>query len=279
MGFWHRKSVVEEYEEEFKTKRMKNRRVFYDLNIRAEDPEEFRARATELMQDADYGVVVNKLTSFEDVDVEGVFRGGKLKPIRGVIKGLKEIKKGSKFPFLWKLFTILAVLAPLYAYFFGGMHPEQFKTYLYSFSIFSIIVAFALYRIKEKVNIAVWLKLVGVYNVSDEQADLRVVIAGDCEKKDKKAFSELEEDIGEVYNVLSKKYIKTKKVPKVIVVKEETAETKIFKKIREVESEKGSLNKRLIAGKLSEKTFNELRDELNKKKHKLETMLDIISLS
>lgn len=90
---------------------------------------------------------------------------------------------------------------------------------------------------------------------------------------------DLENDIGELYNVLSKKYIKTKQAPKVTIVKEETAETKIFKKIREIENEKSTLNKKLIEGNLSEKTFNELREELDKKKQKLETVLDVISIS
>lgn len=282
MSWFNKKSTVEEYEEEFKANKLKQKHIFYDLYLTTGDPEEMRAFASELMDDADYNININKLTNFDDMEVEGIFKGGKLKPLRGVIKGTKSYEKGVKHPLLWKVLVALGVLSFLLVLIFktqiplpGGFSFDPQMFYLTG-GIF-LILGFIIYMLKEKIDLMIWLKVAGVYNIDEAKADVRIVLAGESEKKDKGAINALDDDLNEIYQVIAKKYIKKGQASeKITIVKQDTAETKIFEKLREVSSELDKFTKRLADQKISEKTYTDIKEQLEKKKKNLETMLDLL---
>lgn len=274
MGWFDKKSPVEEYEEEFKANKLKQKHIFYDLYITTGDPEEMRAYSSELMDDADYNININKLTNFDDVEVEGIFRGGKLKPLRGVIKGIKSYEKGVKHPLLWKFLVALGAVSFLLVLLLKTQLPYPEMFYLGG-GLF-LALGFITYMIKEKIDLTIWLKIAGVYNIDEARADVRVVLAGESAKKDKGAVNVLDDDINEIYQVIAKKYIKNNAPKQITIVKQDTAETKIFERLREVSNELEKLNKRILEQKISEKTYSDIKEQLDKKKKNLETMLDLL---
>lgn len=281
--FWKRKPIVEKYEEEFKTDKLRDKRIFYDLNIRVGDPEEFRVYANELLEDLDYKVNINKMVKFEDVEFEDFFQGGRLKPLKCIIRARKEIKKGPKYPLLWKLFAVSG-LAFLLLYFI----PKEFlpsgvlnSTAIITASSILLISAVLTYMIKKVVPLMIWIKAVGIYDVENTKADIKTIIASDVLYEDKESFTKLQDEVAEFYNVIAKKYIR--KVPEkekiVIVKKEEEPELKVLKKIKEVENEMSALDRSLIEGKMSEETYREIKNRLERRKEKLETIFDLISVA
>ncbi len=276
-----RKLTVEKYEREFETKKMRDRRLFYDLNIRVGDPEELRSDVNELLQDMDYDVVLNELTKFEDAEMDKMFMGGRLKPLKAVIKAKKIVRKGPKFPLIWKTFFILGLVSIVIS-----LLPKDFGftgTFRY-ISLGFFVLAGLVYLIKEKIPLVIWIKIVGIYNVQDEQADVRVVLAGDILKEDKTVFSKLEDELSEVYNVLARKYIK--KLSKRQIVSQiklpEKAKTnpeaRILEIMADVDKELSKLERNLINGKITEATYKELKEKLQKKKEKLSTIYDLLNI-
>jgi hypothetical protein len=277
--FGRKKLFVEKVEDEFKTKKMRDRKVFFDLNIRAQDPEEVRAHSTELMTDIEFQPVLSELTKFEDVEFEGVFRGGRLKPIKFVTKAVKERKKGPRFPLLYKLLAIIGLgclfVALLRDFIMIGIDPNSFIIV----ATLSLILAVIFYSVKKVVPMALWLKIVGIYDVESNKSDLKMIISSDLLKADKETAKKLEEDVTELFHALSDRYVrKAKKVTPIIVKKKaESSEGKIVKEIKSVEDEMAKLSSRLASGDISETTFKEAKANLEKRKDKLETILDLIT--
>ncbi len=287
--FWKKKLLVEKYEDEFKTSNMRNRKLFYDLFARVGDPEELKTYSSQILDALDYKAPLIELTKFEEsTELEGVFLGGRLKPIKGIIKAIKEIKRGSRFPILWKTLAIIGIILLI----LGGfpqilqsvLSPAtlaklNLRYFLYGGAVL-LLLGILLYLIKEKVRMYIWLKLVGVYDIESKKADMRIVIAGDVDKKDMNAFSRLEEDVSELYNELARKYVKKKEEEKpLIVVKEkESPEAKIISAIKEIENKITSLDSKLAEGKIKENAWKEARESLKRKKEKLEILLDLLKI-
>ena len=145
------------------------------------------------------------------------------------------------------------------------------------------ILALIVYSIKETVSLAMWIKISGVYDIEDGNADVRVVLAADADKKDKEAYDKLEEDVSEIYNVLNRKYVPKKKVTKTEIVKvlkpkKKQPELSLMKTVRDIDKQLATLNKRFINKEISEETYKELKRELEKRKAKAETVLDLLSI-
>ena len=238
-----KKTIVEKYEDQFKVKEMHNKHMFYDLYARVGDPEELRSTVLELLQDTDWKTSINEMMKFEDTDTEGIFRGGKLKPIKSIVKAFKEVRKGPKFPILWKSFFFIGI-GLLVAYLYTLAFPTNWNpNLLIMASPAFFILALLIYSIKNIVSLAMWIKIAGVYDIASEEADVRLVISADADKRDKEAYNKLEEDMAQIYNVLAKKYVSnSKKVTKTQIIKE-------------------------------------LKQDLLKRKAKADTLLDLVSMS
>lgn len=281
-----KRSVIEKYEDQFKTNEMKNKHIFYDLYARVNDPEETRGFITELLRDTDWKTAVNKLMRFEELEIEGIFRGGKSKPFKNVIKAYKEFKKGCKYPLLWKLFFFLGIgFLGFYLYILAFQTTGWNPSIILGITPIWFFLALWIYSMKDSVSMAMWIKASGIYDVKDEKADLRIVIAGDAERRDKKAFDSLSEDVTEIYNVLNRKYVPTgkskitqKQIVKELKPKKKNPETHLLKTIRDLEKQKTKLEERFINGEIEKDTYNELKNSINKRKSKAETMLDLISV-
>jgi hypothetical protein len=280
MIFGKRKTKVEVYEEEFKTERMKDRHLFYDLYIKAGDPEEVRAFSAELVETLDFRPVLNILTKFEDVEFEEIFKGGRLKPVKCILRATKELRKGPRYPLAWKGFALLCVIS-LFLYLFPtALVGVEFNRELLIYSgSGSALLSLIIYMIKEKISLFLWLKIAGIYDVSSEESNIRLIIAGDCDKKEKTALAKLEEDLSEVYNVLARKYVKRKKEKEVVVVvkKKKAPELKILGAMKGIDKELAELDKRLAEGKISEETYKDVKASLQRRRSKLETLLDLVT--
>lgn len=287
MGLFDRKTIVEKYEEQFKVEQMQNKHLFYDLYARVGDPEELRGYVVETLQDMDWKTTLNELTKFEEMELEGIFRGGRLKPIKTVVKTYKTLKKGARWPWLWKLLFVTGCIF-LGFYFFtlidtaGGWNSDL----IIKVTPVWFVLAIMIYMIKEQVAMAIWVKIAGVYDVASEEADVRIVIAADAEKKDTEAYEKLEEDVSEFYNVLTRKYVKRikREATKTEIIKEmekteEEPEVKIVKAMKDVDAQMAKLEKSFVEGKMKEETYRQIKEDLAKRKSKLDTLMDLISLS
>ena len=282
---FNKKTIVEKYEDQFKVKEMHNKHMFYDLYARVGDPEELRKTVLELLQDTDWKTSINEMMKFEDTDTEGIFRGGKLKPIKSIVKAFKEVRKGAKFPVIWKSFFFIGV-GLLLAFIYTLAFPTNWNSNLLIMaSPVFFVLSLLIYSIKEVVALAMWIKISGVYNITNEEADVRLVISADADKRDKEAYDKLEADMAEIYNVLARKYVSNaKKVTKTQIIKELKPNTKepaveLIKQIRDLDSQIAALDKRFTRGDVKEDTYKELKADLTKRKAKSETLLDLVSMS
>ncbi len=268
--------IVERYEKQFKASELRNKRMFYDLYARVDDPEELRSFIVETLKDMDWKVTLNELSRFEELELEGIFRGGRLKPVKALIKAYNQVVKGSKYPILWKLFTIGGLLSILiyFAIITYNLTIEA-DIFLYIAPVL-FVAALILYEIKEKVRLAIWVKIAGIYDIQRESADLRILIAADADKDDKEAFDKLNDDVSEFYNELSRKYIRRIRKIKPNAEKPFSPKLeKILQGLAEVNREIKKLERRFVNGKVSEKTYKELKKELEKRKEKLEMLTEL----
>ncbi len=272
---------IEKIEKEFKTERMRDQYIFYDLNVRTGDPEELRSFTAEIMQEEGFNPVINELIKFEDEEMEDILRGGRLKPIKNILKGKKEFVAGEKYKFMWKFFAFLGVIS-LLLYFITGFFSLQFnKTALLIITGIFIPLSLIIYSIKEKILLELWIKNIGIYNVEDEESDVRIILSANASKKIKKALEKLEEDASNIYNIIAGKYVrrKTTNFNRMIKKKKgETAVMPILKNIREIEKEIDKLDARFANGEISEKTYNDLRKRIEHKKDKYEILLDLLNI-
>lgn len=288
MGLLNPKTIVKKYEDQFQVKEMQNKHLFYDLFARVGDPEELRSYIHRLMQDMDWKTSINELTKWEEKDTEGIYRGGRLKPIRTILKSHKEIVKGPKWPLVWKI--LLAVgIGFLGFYLYTVFNVEaglRFnKNLILMITPLWFLGSIVFYMIKEKVHLAVWAKIAGVYDISSEEADVRIVLAADADKADKEAFDKLEADLSEIYNVLSRKYVKKKSIPSKTIrgIGKEVGTTakdpavKILKELSNLDRTIADLNNQLAVGKLKEDTYNKVKKEMDERKTKLQTLIDLLS--
>jgi hypothetical protein len=283
------KTIVERYEGQFQVKEMKNKHLFYDLYARVGDPEELRSFVHQLMQDMDWKTSIDELTKWEEEDTEGIYRGGRLKPIKTILKSHKEIIKGPKWPWVWKILAAVGIgFLAFYLYtvfnFEAQLRYSDIQNIVLAATPFWFLGAIMFYMIKEKVNMAIWAKIAGVYDVSSEEADVRIVLAADAEKADKQAFDKLEEDLSEMYNVLSRKYVKKKSLATATVheIGKEIGTrgdpgVKILKAMAELDKQMADLNNQLATGKITESTFNNVKKEMEQRKTKLQTLVDLLS--
>ncbi len=280
---------IKNYEKEFVTDKLESHHVFYDLYIKSNDPQELRNEVSEDMTDMNYKILLNEMSKFEDSELEETFRGGNVKPMRVVIKAAKDNVKGSRFPILWKASFILAVvlLIILAVSYRGQMYssvtslsfrPSGYITY----SMIGLFVLAAIFwLLKKVVPIFLWAKIIGIYDPTEQSANVRVVLAGDCEIKDKDSYSKLESDMSELYSEFSRKYAnkldKRQMSRTVAAATGNTGLQKVNDKLRQVEKETADLERNFTAGGMSKSQYNETKAGLEAKKTQLETLFDLIN--
>ncbi len=268
--------ILEKYEKQFKVSEMRNKHLFYDLYAKVGDPEELRGYIVQLLKDMDWKVTLNELAKFEDLELEGIFRGGRLKPVKALIKAYNRIVKGPKHPILWKSFFVAGLIS-LGLYFATITYFSNINSNIFMIlTPILLLISLGIYLIKEKIGMAMWIKVAGIYDASRESADLRVVIAGDVEKRDKQAFDKLDDDASEFYNSLISRYVK--RIRRVNPEAEKPfgpKVEKILKSLVEVNKEIDKLEKRFVNGRISEDTYKSTKKDLLNKKQKLEMLAEM----
>ncbi|EEZ93187.1 MAG: hypothetical protein BJBARM4_0109 [Candidatus Parvarchaeum acidiphilum ARMAN-4] len=282
---------IKNYEKEFDTQELEKRHVFYDLYIKSDDPQVLRNQVSEYMTDMDYKILLNELAKFQDNELEETFRGGNAKPIRALLKSAKDNKKGSKYPIAWKACLIIGVilLALLLVSYRTNIYTN-ITHFSYSSSalvLYGMIAFFVLallfFEIKKIVPIFLWAKIIGVYDPTEESANVRVVLAGDCKFKDKDSYSKLEGDMTEMYSELSRKY--GNKLDKRQLANNVSnslsmgpqGSTKLNTKLREIEKESADLERNFVSGKISEDEYKKMKAQIEAKRAQLDTLFDLIN--
>lgn len=281
--------TIKNYEKEFETDVLEKRHVFYDIYIKSNDPQELRNQMSESLSDFDYKILLNEMSKFEDNELEETFRGGNAKPIRVLIKSAKDNKKGSRYPLLWKTCLILGIIALFIllayyrSYIYGSFtaiayQPSNFLTYS---TVGLFVLALIFFMIKKVVPMYVWAKIIGVYDPTEESANVRIVIAGDCKFKDKDSYAKLESDMTELYSEISRRY--SNKLDK----RQMSASVSGFigsggvngltSKLKSIEKESADLERNFVAGKISEEQYKTLKASIEMKKAQLETLFDLVN--
>jgi hypothetical protein len=282
---------IRNYEKEFVTDNLEAHHVFYDLYIKSDDPQELRNEISESMADMDYKILLNEMSKFEDTELEETFRGGNAKPMRVLVKAAKDNVKGSKYPVLWKACLIVGIIflfALLLSYrdqVYGTLtsfsyQPSNFLVYS-TIALFLLAVLF--FAIREIVPIFLWAKIIGIYDPTEESANVRVVLAGDCQFKDKDSYARLENDMTELYSELSRKYANklnkrqmNQSVSSALSLSTRSGVQNVSSKLRDVEKESADLERNFVSGKISEEQYKELKIKLEARKAQLETVFDLI---
>ena len=282
---------IKNYEKEFDTQELEKKHVFYDIYIKSDDPQVLRNQISEYMTDMDYKILLNELAKFEDTELEETFRGGNIKPIRALIKSAKDNKKGSKYPIAWKTCLILGIvlLAFLLVSYRSNIYTNitHFSYSASALVLYGMIAFFVLslifFEIKKIVPIFLWSKIIGVYDPTEESANVRVVLAGDCKFKDKDSYSKLEGDMTEMYSELSRKY--GNKLDKRQLANSVSSSLsmgpqgsmKLNNKLRDIEKESADLERNFVAGKISKDDYNKMKAQIEAKRAQLDTLFDLIN--
>lgn len=282
---------IKNYEKEFGTGDLEKKHVFYDIYIKSDDPQVLRNQVSEYMTDMDYKILLNELSKFDDSELEETFRGGNVKPVRALIKSAKDNKKGPKYPLAWKTFLVLGVvmLAVLLVSFRAGIfanitHFSYAPSALVLYSTIAFFVLFLLFlEIKKIVPVFLWAKIIGVYDPTEQSANVRIVLAGDCKFKDKDSYSKLEGDMTEMYSELSRKY--GNKLDKRQLANSVSSSLsmgpqgpmKLNNKLREVEKESADLERNFAAGKISEDEYKKIKAQIEAKRAQLDTLFDLVN--
>ena len=282
---------IKNYEKEFDTPELEKKHVFYDLYIKSDDPQILRNQVSEYMTDMDYNILLNELAKFEDNELEETFRGGNVKPIRALIKSAKDNKKGSKYPVAWKTCLILGIvlLALLLVSYRANIYTNitHFSYSASALVLYGTVAFFALslifFEIKKIVPIFLWAKIIGVYDPTEESANVRVVLAGDCKFKDKDSYSKLEGDMTEMYSELSRKY--GNKLDKRQLANSVSSSLsmgpqgsmKLNNKLRDIEKESADLERNFVSGKISQEEYNKMKAQIEAKRAQLDTLFDLIN--
>ncbi len=282
---------IKKYEKEFNVDLLEKKHVFYDLYIKSDDPQELRNEISESLSDMDYKILLNELAKYEGSELEETFRGGNAKPIRALIKAAKDNKKGSKYPVLWKSFLVLGIVflgillvsfrSTLYANITAfGYTPSAFTLYG---TIAFFVLSFIFFMIKKVVPMFMWGKIIGIYDPTEESANVRVVLSGDCKFKDKESYSKLEGDMTELYSELSRRYAnklnKRQMVQNVngVLAAGAKGSQGITNKLKDAEKESADLERNFVAGKISEDEYKRLKTSIEAKKAQLETLFDLLN--
>lgn len=283
MAIFEKKTNVERLEKNFETKKMENHEVFHELNIRGQDPEILRTQVLELLESMDYDITINKFAKFDDSEFESIFQAGRLKPLRAVLHAQKKVQTGSKYPWLWKMAGAVGIISIL-LFMLPDDALSQFnillnKNYFLIIGIISILLAAILWISRKFDTISIWFKSSGIYNVEDKTSDFKIILSGNSTNKSLK--SRLDNEITQVFSLISSKYVKSKidedKSLLDLPRSSKNLDVKIIKEINQLENDSKNLDSRLANKDISEKTYNELKEKFNERKIKLETILDLIN--
>ena len=282
---------IKNYEKEFDTQELEKRHVFYDLYIKSDDPQVLRNQLSEYMTDMDYKILLNELAKFDDNELEETFRGGNVKPIRALLKSAKDNKKGSKYPVAWKACLIIGIilLALLLISYRANIYTNitHFSYASSALVLYGMIAFFVLalifFEIKKIVPIFLWAKIIGVYDPTEESANVRVVLAGDCKFKDKDSYSKLEGDMTEMYSEISRKY--GNKLDKRQLANNVSSSlsmgpqgsAKLNNKLRDIEKESADLERNFVSGKISEDEYKKMKAQIEARRQQLDTLFDLVN--
>ncbi|RLG18371.1 hypothetical protein DRN75_01910 [Nanoarchaeota archaeon] len=277
--FLSRKTSVERIENEFEGKKLKNSTVYYDTNLRVEDPEILRKDIVQSLNASSYRVILNETQRFKDSDLEGIFVGGRLKPIKSLIKSIKKVSVGTRFPILWKILALIGLLLLIFPFF--PQSGQYVKRTFLTLSAVSFAMSLMVYMIKKRITLEVWVKIVGIYNIKEESADVKVVIAGET-KKEPSTTKILTNDLSELYNELTSRYTKTstkigRKIKIEVKPSEDPAE-KLLKQISNIDKELIKLERQLASGKITEQTYNQIKKDLESRRDKIKTIYELLNI-
>ena len=254
---FQRKKLVEREENEFKQDELKDKRVYYDINVTTNDPEEVRSRIANLLLSKDYKPVLNKLTKFEELSEFGdLFTGGKLKPIRGILKAKKTFREGRKFSKLSFILLLIGIGLLLFYFFIGvnSLTNDLINLYL-SITGGIFVVSFLLLAYKEKIT------------------NLRVVLTGDLSKPVEETIVKLEDDLSDIYGAIASKYVRRKSslnLYRNIKIEE------VRNQLKTLREKLDELNNKLISGEVTEEVYSKIREDYESRIEKLETLSELV---
>lgn len=282
MNIFNNKTNVEKIEKNFETKKMENHEVFHELNIRGQDPELLRTQVLELLEAMDYDITINKFAKFEDSEFENIFQAGRLKPLRAVLHAQKKVQTGSKYPWLWKLIGLIGLIS-LTTFILpnesiSALNITLNKTYILILSLALLLTSVLIWISRKFDTINIWFKSSGIYNVEDKTSDFKIILSGESTSKILK--SKLDNEITQVFSLISSKYVKSKDEEKSLLDlprSSKNLDVKIIKEINQIENDSKNLDSRLANKDISEKTYVELKEKFSQRKLKLETILDLIN--
>jgi hypothetical protein len=145
------------------------------------------------------------------------------------------------------------------------------------------VLSFIFFMIKKVVPMFMWGKIIGIYDPTEESANVRVVLSGDCKFKDKESYSKLEGDMTELYSELSRRYAnklnKRQMVQNVngVLAAGAKGSQGITNKLKDAEKESADLERNFVAGKISEDEYKRLKTSIEAKKAQLETLFDLLN--
>jgi uncharacterized protein YkvS len=243
--------------EEFLVTNLEIKDHFKEMCLHAETIEELKEYSENIMQNLGYFIAGIDSQTLDGKGIEHIITNNNT-PTKLLMKGVKKVKLGSKYPKLWKLSAGMTTLTFLYYLFFSTIATQ---TPLSALILGGTALTASAIMSKDKVNLSLWIKAIGITN-NEEQGRFKIFIAGNSARKDSVSSDHLSENFAEITDYYSRYFIKQDSIKN--VAKANVGE--IIETMNQIQNTIKDLEKKFEKDEVSEKDYDKQYRDYEKQK-------------
>ncbi|MBR9678640.1 MAG: MFS transporter [Nanoarchaeota archaeon] len=244
--------------EEFLVTNLERKDYFKELCLNAESIEELKEYSKNVMQNLGYFIAGIDTQTLDGKGIEHIMNNNNNTPAKLLIKGVKKVKLGSKYPKTWKLGAGMTALTFIYYLFFSTI---TMQTPLLALFLGGTALTAGAAMTKNNVNISLWIKAIGITN-NKEQDRFKMFIAGNSSKKNSISSDHLSENFAEIMDYYNRYFIKHESIKNIT----NTNVSGIIETMNQIQKITKELEKKFEKDEISEKDYEKMYKDYEKQK-------------
>jgi hypothetical protein len=168
-----------------------------------------------------------------------------------MVKGVKKVKLGSKYPKLWRFSALFSTITFLYYLFFSTVATQVL---LGGLMLGGAAVTAGALMSRDSVNLSLWVKGVGI--VKKEEGRFRVVLAGESSLDDSVSSDHLSENFAELTDCYNRYFINYHSIKG--FVKSTASVGEVLEVMNTIQSRIDELNKNFESGAMNDNDYSKL---------------------